>query len=377
MDHLPQRQVGVFSEVADGAVKREGAAGDGAVGEAAADAVDDDRRAHLVVRAVGQPGGGDGIGDQNQPAGLLPRHEVKQRRVDVEGVADELAVHPVVVERRADGPRLPVVQRRHGVEGVGGVGDAGLDARHGFVPGGVGVAHGDGDAHSARGADALDRAVELRSEGEEAYDVGPGAEQGRVRAMDSGFRLRALALRADEGSLRVRAQHLRAAPVGGEAVRLRPADGGEAPLKHRPVQRHGGGQPGGHAGLRGPPGHPAQLVEAAVGGVPAHEAVTVHVDQPRGHTAARGIDHLRVRRRIVRQGANLIVKQQGFARQLAVLQKQRSVDDALHGEPPSMRYGCSVRACATGDEGIAPTTARYPQGRCLHRPSDRTMMSRD
>ena len=90
--------------------------------------------------------GPHGVADDKRPVPQQPEGGPQHRRVDVEAVANQLAPDTAVVEHGAHHAGLPVVEAAHGVEQVGGVGDA-------LVKGGLGlviVRGGVGDGHGAQ-----------------------------------------------------------------------------------------------------------------------------------------------------------------------------------------------------------------------------------
>ncbi len=99
----------------------------------------------------------------------------------MDAVADELGVDGLV-EHHAEYAGLAVVERAHGVEGVGGGGGSGGDCGFGLGGGGVGVAHADADAGSGGVVDEVGCAGELGREGEKA-DVSAG---GLLEAVEEG-----------------------------------------------------------------------------------------------------------------------------------------------------------------------------------------------
>lgn len=134
-------------------------AGDGAVGQQCLALVDGD---HLAAQVEGlalrHAVGPHGVADDKRPVPQQPEGGPQHRRVDVEAVANQFAPDTAVVEHGAHHAGLPVVEAAHGVEQVGGVGDA-------LVKGGLGlvvVRGGVGDGHGAQLAGLLCKRIAAR-----------------------------------------------------------------------------------------------------------------------------------------------------------------------------------------------------------------------
>ncbi len=137
-------------EVGDGAVHGEDRAGEGleAVGEVgcelAAAVGDGDFEFAEHVVAVGLAGGGDAVGDEDGTIFALGSEpEADELGGDMDAVADEFRVETVGVEDDACDAGLAMVERAHGVEGVGRAVCAGVDGGAGLLGSGVGVADAD------------------------------------------------------------------------------------------------------------------------------------------------------------------------------------------------------------------------------------------
>lgn len=100
-------------------------------------------------------------------------------------VADELDRHGVLRERRADQPRLAVVQLAHGVEQVRDVRRAGFDAEPRLGCRCVGVADGNGHPALAHRRDERQRAIELGRHRHQSNAVA-GKRLQRIELVDRG-----------------------------------------------------------------------------------------------------------------------------------------------------------------------------------------------
>ena len=99
-----------------------------------------------AVQAGGRPRSPDRVGDKHEPFRCQRGYERDQRGVYVDAVGDDLERDPLVSESCSDRARPAVVDRRHGVEQVGGVACSGVEGelRRRIV--GVGVTDRDDDA---------------------------------------------------------------------------------------------------------------------------------------------------------------------------------------------------------------------------------------
>ncbi len=209
------RDAGVEDRPAQGVVHRECAAGKHARTRQPRLAVAHPHglAAEDVVTVTGA-GRIDGIGDQNEPMPIARDHP-GDGRVYVHTVVDQLAGDVGVgagVESGPDRARRSMVQRRHGVEQVGGQGRAGCERGDGLVVGGVGVpdrghdaaVHGIGDDLSGAGQFRCDRDDAQRSPGRADQ---PGEHRPvRVEQMLRG--LRATARGREERPLQMRPEHV-------------------------------------------------------------------------------------------------------------------------------------------------------------------------
>jgi hypothetical protein len=126
-------------------------------------------------------------------------------------VDDEAAPAMRVVQRRADGPRLAVRERRHRVEEVRHARDAVAEGFAHFLEGAVGVSRAHDDTGAHEGADRRGRG-ELRGQRDEGAADGEGGEERHALAVEvAEFRriVRALAQRADERAFDVQSDESR------------------------------------------------------------------------------------------------------------------------------------------------------------------------
>ena len=323
----------MVAEVAHRVVELEDAAGDGAVGKAALDTLDEDGLPAQGVLAVLQAPGSGAVGDQHQVIVLGPVHQREHARMHMEGVGDQLAVH-VLGQRRAYHAGIPVVQGRLGVEGMGHAAGPQADSLQGAVEAGAGVADGQADvALLPEGAGEVHAALHFRRVGDHPDHIPVGQHLRRVRGQNGGGRLGALAGRVDEGAFRVAAEDLRAGEVRPEALLLKLPQLPEHRLQDVPVHGHGGGQEGGHAVGQHTRGHPAYAVHVPVGGVSPQVAVNVHIHQARADIRPRRVDNLLrlpAGDGFLHNPGDPVVKQQRLARNLPVCQKNPAVDNGFH-----------------------------------------------
>ena len=285
---LGQRPAGGGLEVVQGPVEGEDAAGQGPVGQADGAVHEEGRPAPDGVGALGQPGGLQGVADQDHALGPLGLHQQAHGgRVDVDVVGDQLAAELGGDQGSAEQPRLSMAERAHGVEGVGDVADAVGDGLEGLVVGGVAVPGGDGDAPGQRIGDQPAVLLDLGGEDQDPCDtrVEQPRRLGPVGRPDVGGVLGPGPGRVQVGPFQVGAED------GGAAVdrpghrphRLKGAFGVGA------ARGHGGRQPGGDAVGGEEPGHAGQPVRVGIHHVHPDRAVDVEVDEAgHGHQAVGG-----------------------------------------------------------------------------------------
>ena len=187
--------------------------------------------AHLLTAehegAVADAAGVDRVGDEHG-AGDHLRHQSDQRGVEVAAVVDELT-RDIGLQGGSHQARRAVVQRRHGVEEMGGVVGAGADRGRRLFKGGVGVPHGHDHAPPAQRCDERDRSVELggkRHHSQPAAGRGDQAVQHRaIRGDDVRRVLGPAAGGGEERALQVGSEHVaaRRGPAADELGRPRTA----------------------------------------------------------------------------------------------------------------------------------------------------------
>ena len=163
-----ERGAGEAEKVGEGAVEGENAAGEDFSGGGAAVGDGDGEAAEAVV-AVGHACGAHGVGDKDGAVGALgARPDTDDFGGGVDAVADELGIERIFGEGDAEDAGLALIQRAHGVEGVGCADGSGGDDRASFGGGGVGVADRDADAAAGGVGGESGRAGQLGGEGHEA-----------------------------------------------------------------------------------------------------------------------------------------------------------------------------------------------------------------
>ncbi len=216
---LGERCTGVAGKVGDGTVEGEDRPGEDAVGETAA-VGDLDLEAAEHVGAVGHAGGGHAVGDED---GLIQalgfKEETYEFGSDVDAVRDDLGEEVFVVENNAEDAGFAMVERAHGVEGVGCGSGTGDDGGAGLGGGGVRVAKRHFDTLEGDVVDEGESAGDFGSYGEE-LDVAAGGlleavEEGDVRGKDVFGGVDAALDVRDEGTLEVDAEGDGASVVRG------------------------------------------------------------------------------------------------------------------------------------------------------------------
>ena len=198
-----ERRAGEVLEVADGAVQREDGAGEGFGRgcETAEVAGNFNVETAQGVAAVSHAGGGDAVGDEDGVVWAFgAKPEADEFGSDVDAVGDDLGVDLLLVEDGSEDAGFAVVERAHGVEGVGCGGGSGADGGEGLGGGCVGVAERDADAGRGDVGDEVDGSGELGGEGEEADVTASGGLEAieeidrsgleEVRGMDAAFPVR-------------------------------------------------------------------------------------------------------------------------------------------------------------------------------------------
>ena len=295
LDRLPQ----AAHQASDGACQRLGMAHDGGPV-----AVDLDLLASEGILAVGHAGGPQGVGDQDDP--LLAEQlegQADHGAVDVDAVADQLRLDTRGIEGGTDDAGCPVVDGRHSVIEMGGVGGSGLKGRLGGVVVRYRVAHGHRDAHIGGGPDELHGAGLLGSHGHQLHAALSGLLQalqhGNVGVMEKIAVLGTFLCGGEEGPLQMGAYHLRAAgvfrPVGGGVF----ADGRQLVLR----QSHAGGADVGDALAQLKVRNALQALGGGITEILAYAAVEMHVYQTGDHVAAVGVQDLFVAAGDSEQGA--------------------------------------------------------------------------
>ena len=140
-----------------------------------------------------------------------------------------------------------MIERAHGVEGVGGADGAGVDGGAGFGGGGVGVA--EGDAHAARGGvgDELDGAGKLGRERHQA-NVAFGSVEESIEDGDVGREQMLGGLHAALGVREKRAFEMNADRTGAAWSRAASAMSFARPSRARECGIERGGDGGGEIG---------------------------------------------------------------------------------------------------------------------------------
>ena len=212
--------------------------------------------------------------------------------MDVDAVADELRLDAGGVKGGADDAGGAVVEGRHSVVEVGGMGGARRESGHGGVVVRHGVTHGDRDAHFRGGADELHGAGLLRGNRYQLYTALRGlleaTEHGHIRVVEEVGVLGAFFRRGEEGAFQMGAHYLGAAGVFRPVGRGVFADGRQLVLR----QRHAGGADVGDALAQLIVGNALQALRCGVAEILAHAAVEMHVHQAGDHIAASGIQDL-------------------------------------------------------------------------------------
>ncbi|OQA40029.1 MAG: hypothetical protein BWY52_02978 [Chloroflexi bacterium ADurb.Bin325] len=138
-------------------------------------------------------------------------------RVCVDAVRDKADRHARVGQERARQPRLAMHERRHRVEQVCAVANARVEALDGLVVGCHGVARAHHDPAPDQAADHVERARQLRRQGDDPH-AGlrrPVAHRLEARRPQIVRVVGALLLDVEEGAFDVQAQRQRAAEVRG------------------------------------------------------------------------------------------------------------------------------------------------------------------
>ena len=236
---------------------------------------------------VGESGAAERVADDDKPFTEHPVHGQDHGRVDVDAVADQL--RPGTGGKgRAHKPRIPVVEGRHAVEKMGGVGGAGGKTGHGSVKVRGAVAQ----RHSAdlRGfTDKFRHALQLGGHGDEAYlpaaELVQAVEQVDIRQTQILRRLCAPLLIGEEGPLQVYPRAF--GPVCRPFI---------APdVVHHLHQRrlrdgHGGEAEGGDAVAAIVPGEGGDLLCRAVAGIQPGGTVSVYIDKAGDNVSPLDID---------------------------------------------------------------------------------------
>ena len=100
-------------------------------------------------------------------------------------VADQFGEEAVVIEHDAEDAGLAMIERAHGVEGVGSAGGSGIDGGECFGGECVGVAERDLDSERDRMADEVERSGEFRRKGHQR-DVSARCLVEAVKEVDGG-----------------------------------------------------------------------------------------------------------------------------------------------------------------------------------------------
>ena len=248
-----------------------------------------DRQIAEHVVAVGLPGGGHRVGDQDHAVAVALDGLGHQVELDVHTVHDQLQPDALVSGQPEDRPGVPVVQRGHRVEQVGGAGGACVD--RGLCGGQVGVGVPDRGNHAVLGQqpDGLDAVIQFRGQRDHLHRAAPSIGQGggvqqpddigRLWGAQHLQRMRTLLARRQPRPLQVDARQLAGRHQRGQHAQL--------PLQF--VQRLAD-QGGDHRrrAVRAVQCQRRRGIESERG--PA-AAVAVHVDQPGGDELVAEIDH--------------------------------------------------------------------------------------
>src|SRR5690606_10163158 len=138
-----ERGAASVDEVADRGVHGQHTPGDGPVFESHLRAGDEQALAPDGVLAVGEAGGGDGIGDESHPLESGVHDDLHRVEVEMDAVGDDAQDHVAAGQGGERDPRVPVVHRALGVEQMGHGAGSGVEG--GVGGGGVGVGMADGD----------------------------------------------------------------------------------------------------------------------------------------------------------------------------------------------------------------------------------------
>ena len=235
-----------------------------------------------AIVPVTEPGGGDRVGDEREPARRDAPQQPHDVAVEVHAVDDRLHDHVRPHERRADDAGVAMRQRPHRVEDVGDRANAAIEGGVRLGRSRVRVAEGDDDSPGLEHVDELERPGQLGRERHHPHRTGGDEplEQSQVGIAAIAGGVGAEPARREERAFEVRPEHARA--TSGRLERNRAQRGDEIGLAggdERRLER-------GHPGLEQRVGGLAVPVRIRAEEVDAREAVHLQVDEARDRDAA-------------------------------------------------------------------------------------------
>jgi hypothetical protein len=223
---IPQAPAGESSHVANGVIHGEDAAREVPIVRTLSVFHLDLNRAELVG-AVGHAGGGGGVGDENRAfEAHCSQEKLYDLGGDVNSIHDHVGGELAIGKNLAEDAGIAMIERTHGVEGVGGVTGSGLDPGAGGFEHGVGVADAHANLATCRFGDHFEGSWKFGRDGHHA-DVAarrlPETFKDIERGLDQIFRgMHAAALVTEKRTFQMDAERLRlgCAVVGGTLRRF-------------------------------------------------------------------------------------------------------------------------------------------------------------